>query len=256
MIDIEALIIASMLVLFRVAAFLAFLPPMAGRGLPNTVKIGLAVAFTVLLAPLYAGSAAMQLTLVESDTAAWLQLAWLAARETALGAGLAWLFGLCLVPARIGGAWIAQEMGLNIGELTSPMDQQPASPVSQGLEALGVMLFFALNIHHVMFFALGRSFVNRPLLQAWSMPTWDSVVQAVATTEQIGLIIIAPVGILLFVTSVTLLITMRTAPQFNFMSYGMTMRLIAGLGGLLLFLPDIISSLQYFMTRTPVKNWS
>ena len=42
MIDIEALIIASMLVLFRVAAFLAFLPPMAGRGLPNTVKIGLA----------------------------------------------------------------------------------------------------------------------------------------------------------------------------------------------------------------------
>lgn len=253
---IESLIIACLLVLFRVGAFLAFLPPMSGRGLPNTVKIGLAVALTFVLAPQYMVPAAARLTLVDSDTAAWLQLAWLAARETALGAGLAWLFGLCLVPARIGGAWVAQEMGLNLGELTSPMDQQPASPVSQGLEALGVLLFFALNIHHVMFFALGRSFVNRPLLEEWSLPTWDSIVQAVASTEQIGLIIIAPVGILLFVTSVTLLITMRTAPQFNFMSYGMTLRLIAGVGGLLLFLPDILSSLQYFMTRTPIRNWS
>jgi flagellar biosynthetic protein FliR len=253
---IEAVIICCLLVLFRVGAFLAFLPPMAGRGLPNTVKIGLAVAVTIVLAPQYAGTAALQLDLAAPGAAAWLQLASLAARETALGAGLAWLFGLCLVPARIGGAWIAQEMGLNLGELTSPMDQQPSSPVSQGLEALGVLLFFALNIHHVMFFALGRSFVNRPLLQEWSLPSWQSVVQAVATTEQIGLMIVAPVGILLFVTSVTLLITMRTAPQFNFMSYGMTLRLIAGIGGIFLFLPDILSSLQYFMTRTPVKNWS
>ncbi len=256
MMGIEALIISCVLVLFRVAAFIAFLPPMAGRGLPNTVKIGLAVAFTVLLAPQYAGAAALDLDLAAPGAAAWLQLAYLAVRETALGAGLAWLFGLCLVPARIGGAWIAQEMGLNLGELTSPMDQTTASPVSQALEALGVLLFFALNIHHMMFFALGRSFVNRPLLQEWSMPTWQSIVQAVATTEQIGLMIVAPVGILLFVVSVTLLITMKTAPQFNFMSYGMTLRLIAGVGGLLLFLPDILSSLQYFMTRTPIRNWS
>ena len=253
---IQAVIICCLLVLFRVTAFLAFLPPMAGRGLPNTVKIGLAVAVTIVLAPQYAGTAALQLNLATPGAAAWLQLAYLAARETALGAGLAWLFGLCLVPARIGGAWIAQEMGLNLGELTSPMDQQPSSPVSQGLEALGVLLFFSLNMHHVMFFALGRSFVNRPLLQDWSPPSWQSIVQAVATTEQIGLMIVAPVGILLFVTSVTLLITMRTAPQFNFMSYGMTVRLIAGVGGLFLFLPDILSSLQYFMTRTPVTNWS
>lgn len=253
---IESVIICCLLVLFRVAAFLAFLPPVAGRGMPNTVKIGLAVAVTIVLAPLYAGTAALQLNLAEPGAAAWLQLAYLAARETALGAGLAWLFGLCLIPARIGGAWIAQEMGLNLGELTSPMDQQPSSPVSQALEALGVLLFFALNMHHVMFFALGRSFVNRPLLQDWSLPSWQSIVQAVATTEQIGLMIVAPVGILLFVTSVTLLITMRTAPQFNFMSYGMTLRLVAGVGGLFLFLPDILSSLQYFMTRTPIKNWS
>ncbi len=252
----EAVVVAIVLVLFRVAAFLAFLPPLAGRGMPSTVKIGLAVALTAVLAPLHAGPAAVSLHLADSGAAAWLQMAWLAARETVLGAGLAWLFGLCFVPARIGGAWIAQEMGLNLGELTSPMDQQPSSAVSQGLEALGVLLFFSLNLHHVMFFALGRSFVNRPLLAAWSLPDWTSVVTAVAAAEQTGLIIVAPVGILLFVVSVTLLVTMKTAPQFNFMSWGMALRLAAGLAGLVLFLPDIISSLQYFLSKAPIRNWS
>jgi len=252
----ESVVVATMLVLFRVAAFVAFMPPMSGKGLPNTVKIGLAIGITMLLAPLHIFTAAQQLHLAETGPAAWLQLAWLGGRETAIGAGLAWLFGLCLVPARIGGAWIAQEMGLSLGELTSPMDHQPASPVSQALEAVGVLLFFALNIHHVMFFALGRSFVNRPLLQEWSMPGWESVVRAVAATEQAGLIIVAPVGILLFVTSITLLVTIRAAPQFNFMSYGMTLRLIIGLGGITLFLPDILTSLQYFISRAPVQDWS
>jgi len=252
----ESIVVAAMLILFRVGAFIAFMPPMSGRGLPSTVKIGLAVSLTVLLAPLYAGSAALQLQFGEAGSTAWLQLAWLAGRESALGAALAWLFGLCLIPARIGGAWIAQEMGLNLGELTSPMDQQPASPVSQGLEALGVFLFFTLNIHHVMFFAVATSFTNRPLLAEWSMPEWHSVVTAVTAAQQTGLIIVAPVGILLFITSVTLLVTMRTAPQFNFMSYGMTMRLLVGVIGLTLFLPEILSSLTYFLTRAPIRNWA
>ena len=88
------------------------------------------------------------------------------------------------------------------------------------------------------------------------MPGWESVVRAVAATEQAGLIIVAPVGILLFVTSITLLVTIRAAPQFNFMSYGMTLRLIIGLGGITLFLPDILTSLQYFISRAPVQDWS
>ena len=247
---IEAFIIAGVLILFRCASFIAFLPPMAGKGMPNSVKIGLAMAFTVVLAPQYAGVAALKLSLA-TGTAAWLQMGYLVGREVALGAGLAWLFGLCLVPARIAGSWIAQEMGLTLGQLTTATGQ-PSNVVSAGFEALAVLLFFALNIHHFMFFALGQSFITRPLLQPWSMPTWESVVYAVNTTQQAGLMMIAPIGILLFVTGLTLLVTMRTAPQFNFMSYGMTMRLLAGIVGMVLFLPEVISSMQYFMIRSGV----
>lgn len=240
----DALIIACVLILLRVAAFVMFLPPIAGQGLPNTVKIGLSLALTIVLAPRFAPATAGILSMSQSPTGAWIYLGYFAVRETALGAALAWLFSLCLVPVRVGGAWIAQEMGLTIGGLTSPMDQQPSNVISQMLEALAIVLFFLFDLHHVLFLSLGESFALKPSASAWSMPSWDVVLWSVSQSVGQGFLVIGPVGILLFVVSLTILITMRTAPQFNFMSYGMTLRLVAGIGGLFFFLPEICGAVQ------------
>jgi flagellar biosynthesis protein FliR len=250
---IDVMILATVLVLFRVGAFVAFLPPMNGQGMPSTVKIGLSIALTFVLAPRYVPEIALAMNTSVSGAAAWLQLAFLAIRETALGAGLAWLFALCLVPVRIGGAWVAQEMGLTIAGLTSPMDQQASNPVSQMLEALGVMLFFLLDLHHVMFWALGMSFDQRPAGSAWSMPSWDAVLWSVTHAIDDGFLVVGPIGVLLFVISLTVLVTMRTAPQFNFMSYGMTLRLMAGLGGLVVFFPELCGAVERMLANVGME---
>ena len=241
---IEVYILATLLILFRVSAFIAFLPPLNGQGVPSTVKIGLSVAITLLLAEHYATGIALTLHLSDTGTGAWLRLAFHGIRETALGVGLAWLFSLCLVPVRIAGAWVAQEMGLTLGGLSSPMDQQPSNVISTALEAVSIILFFVLDLHHIMFYSLGQSFAMRPAASAWSMPSWETVVWSVSHSVDDGFIIVAPIALLLFVISLTILVTMRAAPQFNFMSYGMSLRLIAGLGGLILFLPEICGAIQ------------
>jgi flagellar biosynthesis protein FliR len=246
---IESLIIATTLMLFRVAAFVMFLPPLAGFGMPATVKIGLSVALTALLAPQFAGIASATLDLSAKGNAMWVWLAWLVARESALGVGMAWLLGLCLTPVRVAGAWIAQEMGLTMGGITSPMDAQPSNVYSQVLEALGVLMFFAMNLHHVVFFAIGQTFTARPVGTGWLLPSWDSLVTTVATSIDQGFIIIAPIAILLFVTVIMLLVTMRSAPQFNFMSYGMTIRLVAGMIAMVLFLPEICGAVQLLLNH-------
>ncbi|MCP4783560.1 MAG: flagellar biosynthetic protein FliR [Fuerstiella sp.] len=246
---IEALVISCTLVLFRNAAFVAFLPPVAGKSIPKTVKVGLAVA------PRFAGVTAMQLQVSSTGAGVWLQIGWLAARETAVGASLAWLFGLCLVPGRIAGAYIAQEMGLTMAQLTSATDDQQSNVVSQGFEALGVLLFFGLNLHHAMFMMLGSSFATRPIVGAWSLPTWDTVMYSISKVEHQGFLMIAPIGILMFVISITMLITMRTAPQFNFMTYGMTLRLVVGLAGLFLFLPDVFTAMEHFLNQITSESW-
>lgn len=246
---IEAWVIACLLILFRVTAFVIFMPPIAGQGLPSTVKVGLSVALTAMWAPICSQQAAMQLYVVVNGPAVWLHLAFLTLRETLLGIGLAWIFGLCLVPVRTAGSWIAQEMGLTLAGLSSPMDQQPTNVISQCLEALGVLMFFVLNLHHLVFFALGRSFEVRPVGSGWLIPSWDSVVSAVSRSINQGLLIIAPIAILLFITLLVLLVTMRTAPQFNFMSYGMTLRLVAGLAGLVVFFPELAGAMRLLLRR-------
>jgi flagellar biosynthesis protein FliR len=246
---VEAMIIASLLIFFRVSAFIAFLPPLYGQGVPSTVKIGLSVAMSYLLASQHARPLAMSLNISTSDAGGWLELAFLGIRETALGAGLAWLFSLCLVPVRIAGAWIAQEMGLTLGGLSSPMDQQPSNVISTMLEAVSIIMFFVLDLHHIMFYSLGQSFALRPAAGAWAMPSWNTVVFSVTHAVDDGFLIVAPIGILLFVVSLTILVTMRTAPQFNFMSYGMTLRLAAGMCGLIMFLPEICGTIQQLLYR-------
>lgn len=243
----DAYVLATLLILFRVSAFIAFLPPLNGQGMPATVKIGLAAAITFLLAGRFAPAIASSIDTSTTGASAWLQLALLGIRETALGAGLAWIFSLCLVPVRIAGAWIAQEMGLTLGGLSSPMDQQPSNVVSTLLEALSIIMFFMLDLHHVMLYSLGQSFSIRPAAGVWAMPSWNTVVWSVTQAIDDGFLIVAPLGILLFVVSLSILITMRTAPQFNFMSYGMTLRLAAGLGGLILFLPEICGAVQQLL---------
>ena len=240
----DAIIIASVLILLRIAVFVALLPPVGGQGLPSTVKIGLALALTVVLAPRFAPATAMILKVHSTPTGAWVSLGYFAVRETALGAALAWLLSLCLVPVRVGGAWLAQEMGLTMAGLTSPMDQQPSNVVAQMLEALAIVLFFLFDLHHILFLSLGESFALKPSSSAWAMPSWDVVLWSVSQSVGHGFLVIGPVGVLLFVVSLTILITMRTSPQFNFMSYGMTLRLIAGIGGLFIFLPEICGAVQ------------
>ncbi len=240
----EPLIIACLLILFRVAAFVAFLPPLNGQGMPATVKIGLSVALVAVLAPNHAVQIAISSAGSFSSTGTWLHLLWMVVRETALGAALAWLFSLCFVPVRVAGAWVAQEMGLTMAGLASPMDQQSSNVVSQVLEAIAVLLFFVMDLHHIMFWMIGRSFTLRPAASGWEMPSWETVLWSVSHSIDQGFVIIGPVGILLFVVSLTVLVTMRTAPQFNFMSYGMTMRLVAGLGGLIVFFPEICGAIQ------------
>lgn len=252
----ESIVIACMLILFRCAAFVAFLPPVAGKNIPQTVKIGLAVALALAMAPRFAGETSLHLMGTVNGSNGWLMLSWLAARETMLGLSLAWLFGLCLVPVRIAGAWIAQEMGLTMAQIASAADGQQSNVVSQGFEALGILLFFGLNLHHAMFLTLSSSFATRPAAQAWAMPGWDQVMFAITKVEHQGFLAIAPIGILMFVITMTLLVTMRTAPQFNFMTYGMSLRLVVGVGGLVLFLPDVINAVQHFLNHVHAESWA
>lgn len=240
---IETLVLAAMLVLLRVASFVAFLPPFSSGGLPKSIKIGLAMALTGVWAPLHGPALLPQVASAASSPHAAMLIGWLSIREVAIGAGLAWMLGLMFVPMRVAGAYIAQEMGLTMASLASPIDQQSSNVVSQFTESLGTLLFFAVDAHHLLFRLFARLLEIFPLGQAFSLPDREWFVQAVADAEKSGLELAAPVGAGLFLSLVLLLFVMRTAPQFNLLSFGFQFRLIAGLLLLLMLVPDMLQRL-------------
>ena len=58
------------------------------------------------------------------------------AREATLGASMGWILGMVLVPVRIAGAYVAQEMGLTIATLTSSTGEGNSNVLSEILDAM------------------------------------------------------------------------------------------------------------------------
>ena len=225
---------SGVLILMRTASFIAAFPPWAGRQLPQTVKVGLAIALTVFWA---LQPAEGPLPAAPDGFAA---IAIVAIREIMIGVVMAQVVGLVLVPPRIAGSYVAQEMGLTFAALTSPMDQHPSDPIAQVFEAIALCLFFVLDAHHFVFRILDASWRTAPVGSSWPTPLWARCAMASTGAVEYGLMIAAAVAVLLLIVTVWMALATRMAPQMHVFAWGAGVRIVVGLGALLLYLPDLL----------------
>lgn len=244
---IEAQAILFMLVLTRVVGFVVAFPLFASRSLPRTIKVGVSLALTAMwFTVVDANMRESGMTISASTSVVSLVLAM--GSELLVGIVIGFAFGLCMLPTRIAGAYIAQEMGLGMAAITAPNQQEQSNALAQLLDAIGVLLFFALDMHQVILCALHASF-ERLIVGQPVMPQWLAMIRAIGDSQEAGLVVAAPVGVCLFVTLVVLLLLSKAAPQLNLFSVGLTVRLAAGLAALMLFIPDITQMFQRFFLR-------
>lgn len=236
-----ALAVAALLTLMRVGGFVAFLPPFSGSTIPTTVKIGVVIAFTALWG--WKTIPEVALSLNPEVTGNWVLLAWLAIRETIFGASLGWLMGLVLVPIRVTGAYLVQEMGLTMAAVTSATENSQTNVLTQILEVAAILFLFGSNLDHQFFRLFDATFVAFPLGRAWNLPSQNWFINSMAETSSLGLAIAAPVGVVLFAGTIATLIIMRQAPQFNLFTFGTPIRLVLGLLALIWFLPSILTGM-------------
>jgi flagellar biosynthesis protein FliR len=222
------------LVLMRTASFIAGFPPWAGRSLPQTVKVGLAVALTFYWATKPSDAPTVAAGANAASTAV------LAIREVLIGVVMAQVVGLVLVPPRIAGSYIAQEMGLTFAALASPMDQHPSDPIAQVFEAVTLCLFFAMDAHHIVFRILDASFTSTPVGGGWPAPLWARCAMAATGSVEVGLLIASAVGVLLLIVTIWMALATRMAPQMHLFAWGSSVRIIVGLLALLIYLPDLL----------------
>jgi flagellar biosynthetic protein FliR len=159
-----------------------------------------------------------------------------------LGGILGYGLGLFLVPVQIAGEYLTQEMGLSFGSQVNPGTSMAASPLTQILELLAIAIFFGVDGHHVLIGILDATFTQYPLVGALPKLPVERLVSGATLAQEWGLMLAAPIGLLLFLTTVFLALLSRAAPQMNLYAVGFPLRLGVGLAAVLLLLPGWIAA--------------
>ncbi|MEO1524845.1 MAG: flagellar biosynthetic protein FliR [Planctomycetota bacterium] len=237
-------LIVFMLVLTRVSVFVAVFPLFSRRQLPTLVKVGLSAALTVFW-----------FSEVETQTAESLHGAntWTAilllAKEIVAGIVLGTAMATFFYPAKVAGAYVGQELGLSLASISDPGSQDSSTLVTRLFETFAILLFFSINLHHFLILALHYSFEQLNAgLSVTELPT-ESLVTLLTRVCDYGLLITAPLMILLMLVSLILAFLNRAAPSLNLFSVGMSIRSGLGIFCLFLFSPVIFGAMETYLYR-------
>ncbi len=225
------------LLLARLGAFVAVMPLLGART-PRLVRVGLVVA----LAGFYLSSAPPALAGALGSDIESVRYGLALIREALLGAAMGLAFNLFLLPARVAGEFVAQQVGLNVAPLPGPTGDSAAGPLTTALETVAAVVFLAVNGHHVVLAALHASFATFPL-GGTMVPQAGPMVTGVAIAYELGVLLAAPLATCLFLLAITLAIMARTAPQLNIYSVGFTLQVLVVLLGGLFLLPEMVRTM-------------
>lgn len=235
------------LLLARVGSFVAVVPPFAGQT-PRLVRVSLAIVLTAFY--LAAGSPGWDPELASrmADTPL-LFYAVALAREGLIGVAMGLAFGLFLLPARVAGEFLTQQVGLNISPQAGPAGTEAAGPVTRVFETMAALVFLVADGHHVVLGALHASFARLPLGGS-AVPQAGPLLAGLSSAYEMGLLLAGPLALCLFLLAVTLAVMARAAPQLNVYSVGFTLQVLIILFGGLFLMPEIVRTLHAIVSRT------
>ena len=243
-----ALAIYVGLLLARLGAFVAVMP-FVGTRAPRAVKAG----FVIVLAAFYISAAPPPLPNVPVPGVEIESVRYAVAllREMVIGAGMGFAFGLFLLPARVAGEFVTVQVGLNVAPLPVPTGTDSAGAITTLFETMAAFVFLVADGHHVVLSLLHASFSAYPLGGA-AVPEAAPMVAGLSTAYEMGLLLAAPLGVCMFLLSVTLAIMSRAAPQLNIYSVGFTLQVAVVLFGGLFLTPELVRTLTAIAARLGV----
>jgi len=210
LLDIGAAEIEKFFLVFgRIGAILFYIPLMGRNNIPVRLKIILALVLSIFISPLVSG-------LSYSDSGSLFEKIILFSTEVIIGLIIAFAVQLIFSAFQIAGSIIDVQIGFGLANVIDPQNGPHNSFISQFYVILAVLLYFAINAHHLTVFAIVESF---QVINSQTFMITDEVISSVwdlFTLIFISAIKIAgPVTAVLFCTTVGMGLVSRTIPQMN-----------------------------------------
>jgi flagellar biosynthesis protein FliR len=243
----------AVLVVVRLGGLAIFAPIFASSMIPRLVKVlligllALATYPTLAMGPLRGA-------VVQADFAS---IAPLMVNEVLIGGVIGFLAMLPMVALQMGGQVMGTQMGLGFARLYNPAMEDEGDVLEQLLFFLGLATFLAVGGHEQMTLAVLRSFDYVRLggigdvISVFGWGIDNGLVRLLASvllaSMELALRVSAPMVCLFLLESVALGFLSRSVPSFHLMNLGFPLRIILGLGILILGMGAIGEALNVFL---------
>jgi flagellar biosynthetic protein FliR len=221
---------AALLVIFRIGGLMIFGPLLSSVIIPMRVKVYLSLILGLAVYPTVS-------TLVPMDLPATLDL-WslgpMVFTEVLIGAAIGFMATLPLVSVQIGGLMMGQQMGLGFARIFNPAAGVDENILGQTLFLMTMAGFVMIGGLESLVLAVLHSFEHLPPpaiggLSA-DMGMLSLIVGLLAAAFELALRVAAPLLALIFLQTIAMGFIAKTVPQINILSFGFPIRILAGLG--------------------------
>lgn len=165
-------------------------------------------------------------------------------REVLIGLMMGYVVYLFMTVVQTAGALMDMQIGFAMSNVIDPMTGVSAPLLGNFKYMLLIMVFLAVNGHHYLLIALMDSYKWMPLSNELFAAIYNGSIsefltRAVGNAFLLALQVAAPLVIAMFLTDVGLGLLAKTAPQYNVFVIGIPLKLLIGLGLLILLLPGV-----------------
>ena len=214
----EANVVGFMLLFFRFAALFIAVPIFSHKNIPMNIKASMAFFFTIVF---YASMPPLTLTInLPSVVLAILS-------EFLLGLAVGIILQLAYNVITFAGGMISFMMGFSMASAIDPQTGISMPIVSQFLSLMGLMVLFALDLHHWMLLFVDDSLKSIPL--GGFVMTHDLLNYIIFATSKmflVGFMIAFPIIALSWLADVIFGMLMKTMPQFNLLVIGFPIKIM------------------------------
>lgn len=215
--------------------------------LPSTVKIAMSISLAgLMMFALPIPATAQGLTVV--------QLIIGVMQEVLIGMGL--LFGIQTTFAAIlfAGKLVDLQLGFGVASVLDPMTRNQEALIGSLLNALFTVAFFVLDIHHLLLAGLAATFEYFPVGSQLIMPSFSHLASFFSGQFVMGLLVVMPVVLGLFLVDLIIAFTSRTMPQVNVYFVSLPLKIFMGLLILSISLSYVATAVDT-MFKHSVNEW-
>ncbi|WP_394558632.1 flagellar biosynthetic protein FliR [Aquipseudomonas alcaligenes] len=225
-----------LLPLFRIASMLMVMPVIGTQLVPARVRLYLALAICLVLAPTLP-----PMPQVDSIS---LQSMLLIGEQVLIGVMFGFMLQLYFHLFTVAGQIIAMQMGLGFASMVDPANGVSVPVLGQFLLMLVTLLFLAMNGHLVVFEILAESFVTLPVGEGLLLDHYWTLAGKLTWVIAAGLLMALPVVTALLIINLAFGVMTRAAPQLNIFSIGFPLTLVLGLFIFWIGLSDFLAHFQ------------